>query len=220
MLAALALRGPSLPWRFHAAVVCVVLGGVLVVHRATVTSTRLAGPQRLTLATVLTLSRALALAFFAGLTVVGPAGRGTWVAAGLFAFAVVLDAADGALARAIGATTALGARVDAEVDGATVLLGSVYAVAVGGAPAIFLAVGLARYAFVLACWWRTVRDNPVSDLPPSRRRRVLGSAAMAVCVLAVLPVVAPRISWLLAAAVTPPFLVGFAADYLSVSRRR
>ena len=64
--------------------------------------------------------------------------------------ALVLDALDGIVARRIGAVTELGARFDMEVDAFLIFVLSVFAARTIG-PWV-LAIGLARYAYVVAGW--------------------------------------------------------------------
>lgn len=68
----------------------------------------------------------------------------------LTAVALVLDAVDGGLARRTATASALGARFDMEVDAFLILLLSVYVARSAGA--WVLAIGVARYAFVVAGW--------------------------------------------------------------------
>jgi phosphatidylglycerophosphate synthase len=68
----------------------------------------------------------------------------------LTAVALVLDAVDGWLARRTETASALGARFDMEVDAFLILVLSVYVARSAGA--WVLAIGVARYAFVVAGW--------------------------------------------------------------------
>ena len=195
-----------------------VAGGLAVVAAV---ATRPIGrtDSRLTLATTLTLGRGAALAVLAGFLLVGAAPV-EWLPAALFAVAAGLDAVDGAVARATDAVTDLGARLDTEMDGLTVLLGSLLLVSKGLAPAVFLGVGLARYGFVAGIRLRQRRGLPVFDLPPSRLRRLLGGLAMSTIWVALLPVVDATLSRPLSLVVLVPFLGNFGRDWLAVSGRR
>jgi phosphatidylglycerophosphate synthase len=89
----------------------------------------------------------------------------------LAAVALVLDAADGWLARRTATATGLGARFDGEVDAFLILALSVYV-----APAVgdwVLAIGAARYLFGLGEWLVPWMRAPV---PPRRWRRVVAAA--------------------------------------------
>ena len=194
-----------------------VAGGLAVV--AAVATRSIAPDSRLTLATTLTLARGAALAVLTGFLLVGAAPV-EWLPAALFAVAAGLDAVDGAVARATDTVTDLGARLDTEMDGLTVLLGSLLVVSKGLAPAVFLGVGLARYGFVAGIRLRQRRGLPVFDLPPSRLRRLLGGLAMSTIWIALLPVTDATLSRPLSLVVLVPFLGNFGRDWLAVSGRR
>jgi phosphatidylglycerophosphate synthase len=98
-----------------------------------------------------TLTRALLIAGVAGV-VAGSAGRPAAVTAlvALSAVTLVLDAADGQVARRTGTATVLGARIDGEVDAFLILLLSVVVSRDYGG--WVLLIGAARYAFLVAGW--------------------------------------------------------------------
>ena len=96
----------------------------------------------------------------------------------LAAVALVLDAADGAVARHTRTATALGARFDGEVDAFLILALSVYVAPMYGA--WVLAIGAARYVFLAGEWLVPWMRAP---LPVLRWRRVV--AAMQGVVLTV-----------------------------------
>jgi CDP-diacylglycerol--glycerol-3-phosphate 3-phosphatidyltransferase len=199
-----------------------VTGGLLAV--STIVGwliSRTADGQPITLATMITLSRGAALAVFSGFLVVGPpTGPFEWIPAMLFALAAGLDFVDGRIARATDSVSELGARLDTEIDGLTVLLGTLYVVTTDLVPAVFLLVGVARYVFVLGIAVRNRLGLAVEALPPSQLRRVLGGLAMGSIWLALLPISGPAVSRLVAIVVLVPFLVNFSRDWLAVSGRR
>ena len=82
---------------------------------------------------------------------------------------LLLDGVDGWIARRTGASGAFGARFDMEVDAFFLLVLSVLIVALGKAGWWVLAIGLARYVFVLA---RAVYAPLRRRLPDSRLRKV------------------------------------------------
>ena len=94
-------------------------------------------------------------------------------AIGLAGLALVLDGADGAVARRTGSATAFGARFDMELDAAMILALSILAWQMTAVGPWVILIGLMRYAFVLAA---VVWPWLAGSLPPSRRRQ-------AVCVL-------------------------------------
>lgn len=177
--------------------------------------------QPLTLATVVTLARGVALAAFTGFLVAGlPDGSLAWVPAVLFAAAAGLDAIDGWIARSTDSESAFGARLDVEVDALTVMFGTLFVVREALVPAVFIAVGLARYLFVFGIWLRHQRDQPVYELPPSQLRKLLGGLAMGMIWVAMLPAVPASVSRPLALVVLVPFVINFSRDWLAVSGRR
>lgn len=201
----------------------VAIGGVVAltaIRVALVDAEARAGPEPLTAATALTVARASVLALLGASLVAGPsAGLHPWFAGVTFAVAAGGDAVDGAVARARDAVTTVGGSLDAEVDGATVLIGAATAVAAGTAVTPFLAVGLARPGFSWARRRRRRRRRPTHDLRPSRLRRPVGAATMAVTWLAVSPVGGADTSRLLTAVLTILVGVSFARDWLVVSGR-
>lgn len=203
---------------FLAAVGSVLVVGATAFRRA---NSRVSdrGPQPFTLPTLVTAVRGAAVAVLAGFVVAGrPAGLLAWLPAALFAGEALLDAVDGALARATDTTSAFGARLDTEADALALLVGSVVAVRFGAAPVLYLAVGFARYGFVVGLAVRRYRGNPVSDLPERESRRLLAAAQMLVLALVLVPALEPTLSRLLATAGMIPFLLGFARDWLLVTR--
>ena len=88
----------------------------------------------------------------------------------LAAVALLLDAADGAVARRTGTATPMGARFDGEVDAFLILALSVYVAHRLGA--WVLAIGAARYVFLAGEWLLPWMRAP---LPPRRWRRVVAA---------------------------------------------
>lgn len=198
-----------------------VAGGLVAVSVTVGRPISRATGQPVTLATAVTLSRGAALAVFAGFLPVGlPTGRFAWLPAVLFALAAGVDFVDGRIARRMDSVTELGDRLDTEMDGLTVLFGTVFVVTVDLVPAVFLLVGVARYLFVAGIWLRKRRGLPVKPLPPSQLRRLLGGLAMGAIWLALLPVPGATVSRLVALAVFVPFVLNFCRDWLAVSGRR
>lgn len=133
----------------------------------------------------------------------------------LTALALVLDAADGALARRTHTVSALGARFDMEVDAFALLVLSAYvAQSLGG---WVLTIGALRYAFVgaglLLPWMRT-------PLPPRYWRKVVTAVAgiaLLVAAAGVLPMWADLLAVLLALAL---LLESFGRDVLWLAAHR
>lgn len=192
---------------------------VTVVSRRTIVRAReAAGPQPLTAATWVTLARGWLLIAFAGFLLTETSGGvGAWVPAGLFGAAAALDAVDGAVARRTGTVSELGGRLDTEMDALLVAAGTAAAVLGGSAPILFLAVGMARYAFVAGIRLRRRRGLPVVDLHPSQFRRATGVIVMTTAFIAVAPIPGPTVSWWITAIVSVPVLLHFGWDWLAVS---
>jgi phosphatidylglycerophosphate synthase len=88
----------------------------------------------------------------------------------LAAVALALDAIDGAVARRSKTASALGARLDGEVDAFLILVLSVYVSRSAGA--WVLAIGAARYVFLAAGWFLPWLREP---LPPRHWRKVVAA---------------------------------------------
>jgi phosphatidylglycerophosphate synthase len=128
-----------------------------------------------------TLTRALLIAGVAGL-VTDSFGRPVPITAlvTLSAVALVLDAVDGQVARRTGTATAVGARIDGEVDAFLILLLSIVVSRDYGS--WVLAIGAARYAFLLAGWLIPWLRAP---LPPRSWRKVVAAVQGVVLTVAV-----------------------------------
>lgn len=170
-------------------------------------------------ATAVTLLRGGAVAVLSGFLVVRPEGPLAWLPVGLYAAAAGLDAADGVVARRTDSVTATGARLDTEVDALGLLVGAALAVRLGAAPAAYLLVGLARYAFLAGVGLRRRLGRPVRPLPASPVRRYNAGAQMVVVILLLAPRPAAAHSRLLAAVAMLPFLAVFLRDWLLVTGR-
>ena len=103
----------------------------------------------------------------------------------LASVALLLDAVDGWVARRTGTETALGARLDGEVDAFLILALSVYVAPVCGV--WVLAIGIARYLFLAGEWLLPWMRAPL----PARRWRKVAAATqgivLTVAAAAVLP---------------------------------
>ncbi len=131
----------------------------------------------------------------------------------LVACALILDGVDGYVARRTGSESEVGARFDMEVDAFLLLVLSVYDVRfVGG---WVLAIGLMRYAFVVAGWMLPWMRR---TLPPRYWRKVVTAAcgiALAIVASQLLP---PAASAMVAAAGLVLMLESFGRDVLWLAR--
>ncbi|MFN8194361.1 MAG: CDP-alcohol phosphatidyltransferase family protein [Nocardioidaceae bacterium] len=169
-----------------AAVHAVVLGLLLV------RAMRRRGQRRLGPADAVTLARALLVGVVLGLVVASlvDAGVSRWPLVTIAAVALALDAVDGWVARRTHTVSDLGARFDMEVDAFLILVLSVHVAASMGA--WVLALGLWRYAYVIASWglpWLRL------GLPARYWRKIVAATVGIVLVVAasqLLPALAAR----------------------------
>jgi len=180
-------------------------------------------PPRPTLgvANLLTVARGLLLAAVAGfLPLSRPMELGLWVPAGLYAAAVVLDYADGVVARRRGEITELGASLDETFDTIGLFVAPLLAVSYAQLPAWYLAIPLAKPAYLLSLrLWSRVTGRQPGPLPASRVRRPLATLQMSVAALALSPLATPPATTAIATAAMVPFLAVFARDWLAVTGR-
>lgn len=169
---------------------------------------------------LVTLTRGVLLAWVAGFLAVSWLGSElAWLPALGYGLSALLDALDGAVARARDRVTVLGETLDVEFDALGLLVAPLVGVVGGQLPAWYLAVGLARYLFVGGSRLRERRGVAVHGLPPRASRRVLAGAQMFFVAVALSPVVSPAVAELGALLVGVPLLVGFVRDWLYVSGR-
>ena len=107
----------------------------------------------------------------------------------LAAAALVLDAVDGWVARRTPTTPTLGAHFDAEVDAFLILILSVYVSRSAGA--WVLAIGAARYAFLVAGWLLPWLRAP---LPPRYWRKFVAATQGVVLTVAAAQVLPPAVT--------------------------
>jgi CDP-diacylglycerol--glycerol-3-phosphate 3-phosphatidyltransferase len=182
------------------------------------------GPVAATLGApnAVTVARGVLLAWVAGFAALPSWSTGplAWAPALWYGTAASLDAVDGALARRYDRETGLGARLDIEYDAFGLLAGSL-AGAVGGAiPWPYVAVGVARYAFVAGLALRRRLGLPVFELPERTSRRVLAGAQMAFVAAALAPPAPASAVRVGAATFGGAVLLGFARDWLFATGRR
>lgn len=138
-----------------------------------------------------TLGRAVLVALLAGFVPAAGAGAAIGWPFALAVAALLLDGADGAVARRTGTASAFGARFDMELDAALGLVLAVLVLAYDRAGLWVLLLGVPRYAFVAAARaWPALRR----PLPPSRRRRTVCVIQIATLAGALAPWVAPPVA--------------------------
>ena len=168
------------------------------------------------IANQVTLLRAGLVCLIGGALLAGPSFLG-WSLAALVAATLSLDAVDGWLARRCGVASPFGARFDLEVDSLLILILAVLVWQSGRVGAWVLAIGLARYAFVLAGWLVPFLRAP---LPPSRRRQAICVQQGITLLLCLLPPVGATAPSVGAGLALTGLLASFAADIIYLVRTR
>ena len=158
-------------------------------------------------ANVATLARGSLIVLLAGLISEHPAPALVLTATIVAGAAMLLDAADGWLARHSGMSSGFGARFDMETDAVLILVLSILAWQFGKAGSWVLLSGLMRYLFVGAGFvWPALRATP----PPSWRRKAIAVVQM----VGLLIVIAPIVPVALSAPVAALALLALTASFL------
>jgi phosphatidylglycerophosphate synthase len=175
------------------------------------------GFGRFGLANVVTTVRAAITALMGGLVLVpGDLGAGLhndalWTLAVVVALALILDGVDGYLARKTHRASAFGARFDMEVDALLIFFLSLSAFELDKAGIWVLAIGLMRYAYVIAQAMFPVLQG---ELPQSfRRKAICVVQGVALCLL-LIPIVLPPVSTWIAAIALASLSYSFAVDVI------
>lgn len=157
-----------------------------------------------------TLLRAGLVCLMSGpLFVTGGVLEAGWPLIALAGAALCLDALDGWLARRLRLASRFGARFDVEVDTLLLLTLALLVWQSGRAGPWVLAIGLMRYAFLLAARAVPALRRP---LPPSwRRRGIFGLQGLLLIACLLPPIPAALASWLAASALLV-LAVSFACD--------
>ena len=174
-------------------------------------------PLSTTAADRVTLGRAVLAGGCAAVTVLvlaGAAPARSWWLLALAVPALLLDAADGYVARRTGCVTAAGGRLDMQVDARFLVVLSLAA-----APALgvwVLLIGAMRYAFVGVSWVRPAWRAPLAY---SAFRRVVAGLQGAVLAVALAPVVPLAVAVPAVAAALVLLLVSFGRDVVTLEAR-
>ncbi len=136
-----------------------------------------------------------------------------WLLSATSAFALVLDAVDGALARAAGLVSPFGARFDVEVDSLSGLVLCLLIWRTGEVGSWVIAIGTLRYLFV---GWSLIQPALRKPPAPSRRRKAIGALSTAALCAIVTPVVDPPVSTALAVVALAALLSSFGSDVFAL----
>ena len=169
-------------------------------------------------ATHLTLLRGLLVSLAVGFAPLPPPGAGAvrWLPALLYAGAAICDRFDGIIARRLGQTTALGARLDEAMDALGLLAAPVVAVAWGRLPPWYLVVGATYYIYRGAIWLRRRVGLPVhlERVRPKRLTRIFAGLQMTLVSVALAPLLSLEVTTIAATLLMLPTLIFFARDWL------
>ncbi|MCP3425012.1 CDP-alcohol phosphatidyltransferase family protein [Rothia sp. AR01] len=193
------------------------LGAGLAIVGLAVLSVLRRRPPFTTAADRITLFRVTLAGLCAASTVLMLAGqlpaRG-WLISVIVSVTLILDAVDGWVARRTGSSTPEGARLDMESDAALLLILSTAAALTLG-PWV-LAIGLMRYAYVLAARFR----RPLrAELPFSQFRRVVAATQGVVLLAVFAPFMPLPLVGASAAAALTLLIASFARDVVLLERR-
>lgn len=166
----------------------------------------------------LTLLRAVLTSLFAGAAAApDPTPAVLWGLTGIGILALLLDGLDGRTARRLGTSSRFGAAFDQEIDALLILLLCLLLWRLGQAPAWVLAIGLLRYALLLAGSVLPALRRPL----PQRRRRQVVCVVQVTALLACLPPLVPGAAARTVLAVALALLLlSFASDLVWLLRRR
>jgi phosphatidylglycerophosphate synthase len=145
----------------------------------------------------------------------GPSSMSGWSLAALVAAALSLDAVDGWLARRLRVASSFGARFDLEIDALLILVLALLVWQSGRVGPWVLAIGLMRYAFVLASW---PLPGLRGRLPPSRRRQTICVQQGVSLLICLLPPVGGALANASAGLALLALLASFATDIIYLVR--
>jgi CDP-diacylglycerol---glycerol-3-phosphate 3-phosphatidyltransferase len=175
----------------------------------------------LSAATGVTLARGLLISLVAGFAL-GPApiGPALWFPGVGYGLAALADRLDGALARRMGAVTALGAELDATTDAVGLLVAPLVGVRWGRLPPWYLALAFAYPLFRVALRLRRAIRLPVfpERLRRDPRARFFAGVQMTVVAVALLPLLPSSLAWTVATLTMLPTLALFAGEWRLVTR--
>lgn len=177
------------------------------------------------LATRITLARGWGVSCLAGLIFLPEAaiyGGPVWMphAPGLLYLTIgCADFLDGFLARSTGTESALGARLDMEMDALGLLVATCLGIWLERLPLFYFMVGASYYLFRFAIRHRLRAGRVVLPLKDRPTARIMAGLNMGFVGAALLPIFAPPVLRLAAVCFSMPLLLGFLWDWLLVTGR-
>lgn len=205
----------------HPAVVTgVCLAGQLLYVSYSIDASATVQPNRgLGLANTVTVLRGALYAVVAGFVVVPAETAIAWVPAACYGVGAALDQLDGTIARTVGKQTTLGTRLDQAFDTFGFVVAPLVAVLWGALPVYYLALSIARYAFLGAVEIHRWRGGTVRSLPDSDLGRYLAGVQMIFITVALVPAVSTAYVHAVAPLVLAPSIAVFTRDYCYVTGR-
>jgi phosphatidylglycerophosphate synthase len=195
-------RPAAIALALYAAISVFVLGGLR--HHA---------PRRFGAANLVTLVRAAAVAFLAGIAARdAPLSDALRLGVTMVGFGgLLLDGVDGWVARRFRLASRYGARFDMEVDALSMMTITLLLLRAGQAGIWVLAIGLLRYHFIAMAWlWPPLARR----LPESMRRKAICVAAVGGTLIALSPPVGATVASPICAVVLALLVYSFAVDYV------
>ncbi len=170
-------------------------------------------PRRFGVANAVTLVRAAAVAFLAGIVALdAPLSDALRPGVTLIGFAgLLLDGVDGWAARKLHLASRFGARFDMEVDALSMVVITLLLLRSGQAGPWVLAIGMLRYHFVAMGWlWPPLTRR----LPDSLRRKSICVVSIVGLLIALSPAVGATLAAAICAGALALLVYSFAVDYV------
>lgn len=165
---------------------------------------------------VTTLRAAVVVVLAAAVPQGGAGPLSGWVLVAAAALALALDGVDGRLARRLGHASAFGARYDMEVDSALALVLAALIWRTGPQGAWILALGLPRYAFLIAA---RLDADLRGELSPSRWRKAVCVQQIATLTVLLVPGLPPALGTGLALGALATLAWSFGRDAIALKAR-
>lgn len=140
-------------------------------------------------------------------------GTLAWAPFWLYLAFNLMDLIDGYAARRSGQVTRLGEKLDLDLDSRGMLAGALVAIQLGATGWWYALVGLARYVYVGALWFRR-RSGLKASEQPNPNSRPLAGLQMGVNTALLAPALMPPFTTCISALALVPFLANFFYDWL------